>query len=88
MAEFDRKEVILIFTFWIFCPTLDMVTDMNMAYRLFRGPSPDLWVSGGMSDKVNEIKHCNAAKNRAHIDDYPLPNIFKIKITISRDESL
>ena len=60
MAEFDRKEVILIFTFWIFCPTLDMVTDMNMAYRLFRGPSPDLWVSGGMSDKVNEIKHCNA----------------------------
>ena len=60
MAEFDRKEIILIFTFWIFCPTLDMVTDMNMAYRLFRGPSPDLWVSGGMSDKVNEIKHCNA----------------------------
>jgi len=49
MAEFDRRELILMLTFWIFCPTLDMVTDMNMVIRLFRGPSPDLWVSGGNS---------------------------------------
>ena len=47
MAEFERKDMILMLTFWILCPTLDMVTDMNMVIRLFRGPSPDLWVSGG-----------------------------------------
>ena len=47
MAEFTKKEFILILTFWIFTPTIDMVTDLNMAIRLFRGPCPDLWVSGG-----------------------------------------
>ena len=47
MAEFERKEIILMSTFWILCPTIDMVTDMNMVIQLFRGPSPDLWVSGG-----------------------------------------
>ena len=52
MAEFDRKEIVLLVTFWIFCPTLDMVTDMNMVIRLFRGPSPDLWVSGGKSNRL------------------------------------
>ena len=47
MAEFDRKLVILILTFWIFVPTLDMVSDMTMVIRLFRGPEPDLFLSGG-----------------------------------------
>ena len=47
MAEFNKKELVLILIFWILCPTLDMVTDMNLAIRLFRGPSPDLRVSGG-----------------------------------------
>ena len=50
MAEFTKKELILILTFWIFTPTIDMVTDLNMAIRLFRGPSPDLRVSGGKPD--------------------------------------
>ena len=52
MAEFDRREIILMVIFWIFCPTLDMVTDMKMVIRLFRGPSPELLVSGGKSDKL------------------------------------
>ena len=56
MAEFDRKEIVLLVTFWIFCPTLDMVTDMNMVIRLFRGPSPDLWVSGGKSHRLSIVK--------------------------------
>ena len=56
MAEFDRKEIVLLVTFWIFCPTLDMVTDMNMAIRLFRGPRPDLWVSGGKSHRLSIVK--------------------------------
>ena len=43
MAEFDRK----LLTFWIFVPTLDMISDMNMVIRLFRGPEPDLVLSGG-----------------------------------------
>ena len=47
MAEFDRKLLILILTFWIFVPTLDMVSDMTMVIRLFRGPEPDLVLSGG-----------------------------------------
>ena len=47
MAEFDRKLFILIVTFWIFVPTLDMVSDMTMVIRLFRGPEPDLVLSGG-----------------------------------------
>ena len=47
MAEFDRKSCILILTFWIFVPTLDMISDMTMVIRLFRGPSRDLVVSGG-----------------------------------------
>ena len=47
MEEFDRKLVILILTFWIFVPTLDMVSDMTMVIRLFRGPEPDLVLSGG-----------------------------------------
>ena len=29
MAEYDRKLLILIVTFWIFVPTLDMVSDMT-----------------------------------------------------------
>ena len=41
MAEFNRKLVILILTFWIFVPTLDMVSDMTMVIRLFRGPELD-----------------------------------------------
>ena len=49
MAEFNRKQLVLILIFWILCPTLDMVTDMNLAIRLFRGPGPDLRVSGGKS---------------------------------------
>ena len=49
MAEYDRKLLILIVTFWIFVPTLDMVSDMTMpmVIRLFRGPEPDLVLSGG-----------------------------------------
>ena len=47
MAEFDRRIFILILTFWIFVPTLDMISDMTMVIRLFRGPSPNLVVSGG-----------------------------------------
>ena len=47
MTEFDRKLLILILTFWIFVPTLDMVSDMTMVIRLFRGPEPDLVLSGG-----------------------------------------
>ena len=47
MAEFDRKLFILIVTFWIFVPTLDMVSDMTMVIRLFRGPEPDQVLSGG-----------------------------------------
>ena len=47
MAEFDRKLLILILTFWIFVPTLDVISDMNMVIRLFRGPEPDLVLSGG-----------------------------------------
>ena len=49
-------------TFWILCPTLDMLTDMNMVIQLFRGPSPDLWVSGGKTimsyEASNKIKIC------------------------------
>ena len=55
MAEFDRKEIDLLVTFWIFCPTLDMVTDMNMVIRLFRGPSQDLWVSGGKYLRLSTV---------------------------------
>ena len=47
MGEFDRKVCILILTFWIFVPTLDMISDMTMVIRLFRGPDPDLVLSGG-----------------------------------------
>ena len=49
MAEYDRKLLILIVTFWIFVPTLDMVSDMTMpmVIGLFRGPEPDLVLSGG-----------------------------------------
>ena len=47
MADFDRKTCILILTFWIFVPTMDMVSDMTMVIRLFRGPNPDQVVSGG-----------------------------------------
>ena len=47
MAEFDRRIFILILTFWIFVPTLDMISDMTMVIRLFRGPNPDQVVSGG-----------------------------------------
>ena len=47
MAEFDRKLLILILTFWIFVPSLDMISDMTMVIRLFRGPEPDLVLSGG-----------------------------------------
>ena len=47
MEEFNRKLVILILIFWIFVPTLDMVSDMTMVIRLFRGPEPDLILSGG-----------------------------------------
>ena len=47
MADFDRKTFILILTFWIFVPTMDMVSDMTMVIRLFRGPNPDQVVSGG-----------------------------------------
>ena len=47
MAEFDRKLLILILTFWIFVPSLDMISDMTMVIRLFMGPEPDLVLSGG-----------------------------------------
>ena len=53
MAEFDRKTCVLILMFWILVPTLDMVTDVTMVIRLFRGPSPDLVVSGG--EVINEM---------------------------------
>ena len=63
MAEFDRKELILILTFWIFCPTLDMVTDMKMVVKLFSGPNPDLWVSGSKSLKMKEKKQIESFRN-------------------------
>ena len=47
MGEFDRKVCILILTFWIFVPSLDMISDMTMVIRLVRGPDPDLVLSGG-----------------------------------------
>ena len=55
MAEFDRRIFILILTFWIFVPTLDMISDMTMVIRLFRGPNPDLVVSGG---RCEDSKFC------------------------------
>ena len=62
MAEFERKEMILMLTFWILCPTLDMVTDMNMVIQLFRGPSPDLWVSGGKTIMSYEVSNKQSLK--------------------------
>ena len=47
MADFDLKLLILILIFWIFVPTLDMISDMTMVIRLFMGPEPDLVLSGG-----------------------------------------
>ena len=47
MAEFNRKLLILIISFWICVPTLDMVSDMTMVIKLFKGPQPDLILSGG-----------------------------------------
>ena len=63
MADFDRKEMILILTFWIFCPTIDMVTDMKMVVKLFTGPNPDLWVSGSKSLKKKEQKQSESFRN-------------------------
>ena len=47
MATFDKITFILISTFWIFVPTVDIISDLAMVTRLFRGPDPDLVVSGG-----------------------------------------
>ena len=65
MADFDRKTCILILTFWIFVPTMDMVSDMTMVIRLFRGPNPDQVVSGGEFNHVLSsfwifLHHCQA----------------------------
>ena len=47
MASFDRKTCVLILIFWICVPTVDIVSDLTMVYKLFKGPDEDLWVSGG-----------------------------------------
>ena len=53
MSDFDRKLLIIIVTFWIFVPTLDMISDMAMVIRLFMGPEPGLVLSGGQWTNVN-----------------------------------
>ena len=47
MANFDRKTFVMIMIFWICVPTVDIVSDLTMVYRLFKGPDNNLWVSGG-----------------------------------------
>ena len=53
MSNFDKKLLIIIVTFWIFVPTLDMISDMTMVIRLFMGPEPELVLSGGQWTDVN-----------------------------------
>ena len=47
MTNFDRKTFVMILTFWIFVPTVDIISDLTMVHKLFKGPDQDLWVSGG-----------------------------------------
>ena len=51
MANFDRKTCVMILTFWIFVPTVDIISDLTMVHKLFKGPDQDLWVSGGWMGK-------------------------------------
>ena len=48
MANFDRKTCVMILIFWLCVPTVDIISDLTMVHKMFRGPDNSLWVSGGL----------------------------------------
>ena len=48
MANFDRKTCVMILIFWLCVPTVDIISDLTIVHKMFRGPDINLWVSGGM----------------------------------------
>ena len=51
MANFDRKTCVMILIFWLCVPTVDIISDLTMVHKMFRGPDNSLWVSGGLLRK-------------------------------------
>ena len=47
MEALTKQTCVLIIIFWVVAPTFDLYSDILLITKLFRGPEPDQFVSGG-----------------------------------------